>query len=136
MNFAARTTLNPGTKAFYYHPTEAWIKGTITGTGSKSLMFLSDSNNEEYSAKESELHPVLDDATLEIIQDLLKLNELHEATLLQNIRSRYIQVDLFAIKVFDEVLGRDLYFRWSDCNCYQPIQKVAIVHRGTNLEIS
>lgn len=58
-------------------------------------MVMSEGNGEEYVSKESELHPIIDNYILEPTEDLLKLNELHESTLLYNIRRRYAEDKIY-----------------------------------------
>eukprot|EP01114_Cavostelium_apophysatum_P017815 TRINITY_DN5376_c0_g1_i1.p1 TRINITY_DN5376_c0_g1~~TRINITY_DN5376_c0_g1_i1.p1 ORF type:complete len:951 (-),score=287.82 TRINITY_DN5376_c0_g1_i1:42-2894(-) len=94
---ASKTSYNVGVQVFFNHPTESWIIGQISGMGSKTILVLANVGGDtlEFSAKESDLHPIVDESVLQITDDLLKLSELHEATLLNNIRTRFAQDQIY-----------------------------------------
>lgn len=58
-------------------------------------MVLSENDGEEIAVNETQLHSIIDNSILEPTEDLLKLNELHESTLLYNIRARYMQDKIY-----------------------------------------
>ncbi|PRP78597.1 class VII unconventional myosin [Planoprotostelium fungivorum] len=89
--------LVPGLPVFFYHPQDAWVYGEISGVGAKSLIVMSVDNGEEieHSVKEGQIHPLTTGNTLELLDDMLKLPELHESTLLHNIRGRYAQNQVY-----------------------------------------
>lgn len=129
MDLASKTTYVPGLRVFFFHPEDAWIVGeisavgtnpsetTLISIGSKNFMVLDPRSGDELSVKESQLHPVVSEEVLETTDDLLKLNELHESTLLHNIRQRYFQNKICTVAL--DRTDNHRHLCWANCDSWR-----------------